>query len=517
MRTHTLALALALTLVPRFGDASERCTDFDRQLLLMTAPQAPPEIQPFAEHLKGCLLDLEADISAIRRRLAVEAKRNTEQQAENAPWAFVIPGARSQAASTRPGDAPVDEYLFDAKGALNRLERWLTLVGTSSNLKLNNCDTRDLSNVPTPEQLRKMADITQAKPSEVAQMMATWAGRQDLRADLDSAPAADAKVAESNKKLLADADVLDVVETSCRVKNQLHDLLRERGLRPRLLGVVVPAVNFTRSGDGGHASGTAASAHVELASRHSPRLWDQWSAPRVAWVGRVGYRQVFHLVAPAAGEAGKPPSNEKIASGTVPQFDSAFVWDMGAKLGWWIHNAGEASLTGRIGQSNIGGDAQIKKSEDGALATLVVPTDKSGAGVWYREVSARAALFRDRTDHAVVAYELGVLRPMASVEYGWRWDDQLEPPRFSSVTDQAEGAALRQTVSDRFGAKPRKRQFLRFALSGVPVAGLDTKSFSLSFAVEHEWHAWGNKPGVAAGTKIYLQGTLELANILKGL
>lgn len=616
MRKHALALALVSTLVPLSAAASTRCPDEDRRQLLMVAKSGA--VAP--KGLEGCLSDLQADVAAIRRRMAVEAREQAKEEKKqqalakltavlkqkldaSAParelkvvveqmekaadeagtpfgcadperqvaliedlrarlvslreslsggsatccddrvtagvksvdaatkqieaasecdgWALRIPGAASQLESNGPGDAPIDEYLLDAKGALNRLEKWLP-----ADLE---CKDND-SNIE--KVTRAIARQVELSEGEVRQKIATEAGQRNLMATLDqklkSQPGQEKRRALEQAQSLLEAiapkseqdtedkatSALRVAETACSAKGQLYALLRKRGLRPRLIGVLVPAVNFTRAGDDdGKTGGTAASAHVDLASRQ----WFPWRGPvGLGWVGRVGYRQVLHLVAPAVGEDGKPPSNQRVASDTAAQFDSAFVWDMGGKIGARLGSAGELSLAGRIGQSHFGGAAQVKEGENGAPATLVVPTDKSGAGVWYREVSARFVAFHDRTEHQVVAYELGVLRPMASIEYGLRWDDQLQPPTFESETDPEARERLLQTVTDRFGVQPKRRQFLRLSLQGVPVAGLDSKLFALSFAVEHEWHGRA-KPGIAAGTKIYLQGTLHLANALKGM
>lgn len=127
---------------------------------------------------------------------------------------------------------------------------------------------------------------------------------------------------ECEAKSLADAldkeparmQVLKIAEVACDVRGQLNELLSKRGLRPRLIGVLVPAVNFTRGG-GTDTTTTAASTYVDLATHHGKLFKLFGEQVRWAGIGKVGYQQVFHLVKPT-GEGDDAPTSAKIATDT---------------------------------------------------------------------------------------------------------------------------------------------------------------------------------------------------------
>jgi hypothetical protein len=180
--------------------------------------------------------------------------------------------------------------------------------------------------------------------------------------------------------------------------------------------------------------------------------------------------------------------------GPAPKYQNALVWQLGVGTGFPLRSIGEIGLVGRAGQALLTPQTTVVKSGD--IASLGVPADAGRAARWSFEAGARLVVFQDRFADV---HEYGVLRPLFSVEYGWRWDNRFR----------------NQAALQPFGPRPDQRQYLRFGLSGLGVFSDQGKTFTLSLAVEHEWAGF-RKEGLPAGTKILVQGNVDLLNALTG-
>jgi hypothetical protein len=224
------------------------------------------------------------------------------------------------------------------------------------------------------------------------------------------------------------------------------------------------------------------------------------SAFDAGFVGHVGLHPAFNL-AQVEAEPVDAEATDTGADAPEPewkaQYESAFSWAMGARLGVKVADVAEVSLVGRFGQVLTRPEFVVTdgESEDRKLAQLVDTTSASRA---FYEAGIRASLFGEsRSFHG--HHDLGVLRPLVEIELGQRWDHRFQDA-FTGAADVA-----------RFGDRPEQRRYLRVAISGLTVLGED---FELSVGVEREWKA--TEKGLPEGTKIFLQGRLDLFGLVSG-
>jgi hypothetical protein len=332
--------------------------------------------------------------------------------------------------------------------------------------------------------------------------------------------------------------IADVQLAKAKLDGSLHNAMDEAGLRRAFTGTISVATGFSRVGDGKAETATAQAALVRFESRHFKwRNVHRVDALHFAIAGRLGVKPAFTMVKPKATsftDVGAlrvvPVDPERTGAGDsfdliattdsgplkrrckkdaqgafvdcetdpatpVAKFQPAFVWDLGVQAGIPLANRGELGGFWRKGQTFVTSEATVV--DTAKPPALGITAGASAAARFYDERGLRLVIFKDgRTS----SHELSVLRPVFEFEYGWRYDN-----RFRDQKDL-------EPFSKEFGTRPHRRRVLRIALSGLPVFGDGDTPFSLSFAIDHEW---ANGTGLPGGTRVYVQGDLDLLKLFK--
>jgi hypothetical protein len=279
----------------------------------------------------------------------------------------------------------------------------------------------------------------------------------------------------------------------CKVALQLlrvdmYDLLERQGLRPRLVGVLVPALGVSRVADGGEPDSEGQGAFiVKFGSRHFP-LWDSW--PNASLLGKVGFAPMFTMVSEVPDGAAEAATGQA-AIRALPKLRNGLMWDIGGRLGLIQTEYGEVAALGRVGQTMFLTDVALLDKGPGGKPAVVGAATDTGDVSFYYETGVRFSVYQD---NRVSSHELGFLRPLFETEFGWRWDDRFRDK--GSLED--------------FGGQLHERYYLRVSISGLPVFPQQGDVFFLSFGVDHEW---SRGKGLPSATKIFLQGNLDLPGL----
>lgn len=308
------------------------------------------------------------------------------------------------------------------------------------------------------------------------------------------------------------------------VRALMHRALRRKGFDEPIMGVLAGGLGFTRAPDknGQAAAQSAQSLVVRFESKHLSVIGTQVDA---GLMGKFGVQPSFDVLKPpdpsgfrrdiaieqtGPGEFTRVTTEQSVvrlvcptasssegcepapAPGFAAKYANSFVWDAGARVGVDLFGLAELSGFARAGQTHPLPDFVAVKNDAGqpVAAELLSTTSDSR---WYQEFGGRFVVYRRLSNRE--AHEIGALTPLLEAEGGWRFDRRFE--------DRGDDFAV-----ETFGNHPERRWFLRFALNGLPVLGNGDAPFLASFAVE--WEGKRGAKGLASGTKIYVQGNLDL-------
>ncbi|MBX7186790.1 MAG: hypothetical protein K1Y01_16735 [Vicinamibacteria bacterium] len=353
---------------------------------------------------------------------------------------------------------------------------------------------------------------------------AQTAAREDPSNKCSALPS---KVTDFRKYFAEMSDLYDAA--GAPAPPEVKDALSTLGMRPRIVAQLLPSIVLD-----GRASAVQASGQIQWRTRYLKVGGLEWNTdggfgygPTVvvldakaaekitqqetttSTIDASGQRQVTRTVTSTGSfncnistrqvDGVAKEVCDAIAAGAPSLgLQNAFMWHLGLQVGGGIEaggRAGEIRLFGKAQMTNptaefkIAEDKSTKNSGSTALASI------DGAAQWAFESGVRIAIYdRDRLE----ARERSGLRPALSVAYGFRWDKRLA-----------------DTGIERAGKFSERRQFLRVALTKVPVFQDNGEFFNLTLGIDREWASpFGrDQNGLAGVTRLFLQANIDVLKV----